>query len=341
LNVSYDIVSDETPTREGLCVYCGTPRPVAKPVCPRCGRTWIDTKVGEEIPALTPEVVAASSMDRETTAKERSDAELASRSRRPRGLLIGGAIAVVAMGAILVSVLDRDEDDTAASPTVTTTAAADTTSAETTTTPATTTTPTTAATTTSSSTTTTTAAATTTTLAPIEAVGTPIPIEDLTLGAFTLGPFSLNADTAYLGRLVATLGQPDARTTVGTEYGLCTGDEGVAYTWGALTGVFRVDPDQETLVGYRLDDTGSDHPTQTIATRSGLQLGHTVAKLDAIYLQSGLALEDIGGAPHFMLLRSTDDATLLWGPVTSIDQSGTVAGIYSPQSCDGGPRPSA
>jgi hypothetical protein len=339
LNVSYDIVSDQTPTREGLCVYCGTARPISKPICPQCGRTWIDTKVGEEIPPLTPEIVAASSQEREALLEQqRAGVEEADRESRPWGLLVGAVIAAAAVAAIFFGIIsgDGDGEDVAAS-TTQTTAAPGTTAATTTTTVATTTTPTTAGTTTSSTTTSTT---TTTTIPSIEPEGAAIPIEDLTLGAFALGPFSFNADAAYLGRLVATLGQPDGRTEAGTDYGLCPDDDGVAYTWGALTAIFRIEGEREVLAGYRLDETGTDHPTQSITSRSGLQLGHTLEIVSGIYLQSGLAVEAIDGTPHFLLLRSTDDSTLLWGPVTSTEQSGTVEGIYSPQACDGGPRPS-
>ena len=354
LNVSYGHVSDETPIREGLCVYCGTARPVTKPICPECGRTWIDTRVGEEIPALTPEVVAASAVERAAAADlQTSDAEVpdvkaaeaetpdepVGEKRRTSGLLIGAALVVVAIAAIFFGVINRGDGggDDVTSPGVTTSAAPDTTSGTTTTTSATTTTPTTAATTTSSTTTT---PATTTTLAFIEAEGAAVPVEDLTLGAFALGPFPFNASTSYLGRLVASLGQPDGHAAAGTEYGLCADDIGNTYTWGALTAVFKVDGGQEVLVGYRLEDTAPDHPTRAITTRSGLQVGDTLERLDAIYLQSGVAVEDLDGTPHFLLLRSSDDATLLWGPVTSSAQDGTVVGIYSPQPCDGGPRPS-
>ena len=42
-------MNDESATRQGRCVYCGTSRAVTKPVCPECGRTWIDTKIDEEL----------------------------------------------------------------------------------------------------------------------------------------------------------------------------------------------------------------------------------------------------------------------------------------------------
>lgn len=335
-------MNDETPIREGLCVYCGTSRPVSKPVCPECGRTWIDTKIGEELPALTPEIVAASTEERESVDDLAMPPQpVEPKQRRPWGLLIGAAIGLVGIAAILFGILDRDGDEgNVAALDTSTTSVADTTAAPTTATDATTTTPTTSTTTSSSSTTTTstsTTTTTTTTLPPIAPEGTPVPVEDLTLGAFAIGPFAFEADAEYLARLVASLGQPDARVEILPEHGLCSDEEGFAYTWGALTAMFRIDGEREILVGYRLDETGTDHPTQSITTRSGLELGHNLEKLGAIYLQSGIAIEDISGAPFFLLLRSTDDATLLWGPVSSTEQSGIVEGIYSPRACDGGP----
>jgi hypothetical protein len=288
---------------------------------------------------LTPEIVAASAEEREAATGDMQDPP--PERRRPWGLLIGAAVAIVAIAVIFFGFLDSDDssDDIAAVGT-TTTAPVDTTTAPTSTTAGSTTTPATTATTSTTSSTTTTTTAPTTTLPPIEPEGDPVALEDLTLGAFALGPFAFNADAAYLGRLVASLGQPDARVDAGTGHGLCPDDTGTAYTWGALTAIFRIEGEREILVGYHLNETGTDHPTQAITTRSGLELGHTIEKLEAIYLQSGLALVTIDGAPVFLLLRSTDDATLLWGPISSTDQDGLVEGIYSPQACDGGPRPS-
>jgi len=164
-----------------------------------------------------------------------------------------------------------------------------------------------------------------------------VPVGDLTLGAFALGPFRFDAEEDYLGRLVASLGQPDGRNDVGADMGLCDGEEGVAYTWGGLTAVFRVEGDARQLAGYRLDDTGGDEATQQITTLSGLALGDTIERLNAIYLESGVVFQDIDGTTHFILQRSSDGATLLWGPVSSSDSSGTVEGIYSPRACDRGP----
>jgi len=254
----------------------------------------------------------------------------------PWGLLIGVAVGLILVYVLLSVVFGGDGSGTAAPSTAasssTTTAATSTSGATTTTAAASTTSE--PSTTTSTTTTTT----TTTTIAPIESVGEPVPVADLTLGAFALGPFSFNDDVPALGRLVASLGQPNTRTDAGTDLGLCEGEEGVAYTWDGFTAIFRVEGDTEALAGYRLDATGSDGPAQSITTRSGLALGDTIAKLEAIYLQSDIAYQQIDGIPHFLLLRSTDNATLLWGPVSSVDQTGIVEGIYSPRACDRGPE---
>lgn len=376
-------MSEETPQREGLCVYCGTARPVAKAICPECGRTWIDTKIGEDLPPLTPGAGGDSPEDRErSTAAAAAVAAAAARAadtpdedavqsddeveegesaavgadsadtepigavaasagagddgerQRPWGLLIGAAIGIAAVALLFFSVLSGDDEgDTAAPPTGSTDPS--TTEAPSTTEPTTTAAPTT----TTTVATTTTTSTTTTTVPPIEPEGDPIPVEDLTLGAFALGPFGFNASTSYLGRLVASLGQPDAMTEADIELGLCPEDEGTAYSWDGLTAIFRIDDDTEILVGYRLDETGSDHPTQEITSRSGLELGHTIEDLDNIYLQSGIALQEIDDTPHFLLLRSSDSATLLWGPTTNLERTGVIEGIYSPESCDRGPRP--
>ena len=333
-------MSSETSIREGLCVYCGTARPVTKPICPQCGRTWIDTKIGEDLPALTPEIVAASKEEREALAAAEAAAEQASAAtHRPRGLLVGALVGVIAIVVIFIAASGGDDGEQPVAGSTPTTTQAPTTEAPGTTagdTTDTTTAPTTSSTTSTSTTTTTT---TTTTIPPIEPEGAAVPLEELTLGAFALGPFRFDTG-AYLGRLVASLGQPDTKTEADTDLGLCPDEQGTAYTWGALMAIFRLEGEEEILVGYRLDDTGTDHPTQQIATRSGLQLGDTIERLDAIYLQSGLALEEVDGTPTFLLLRSSDDATLLWGPVSGSSAADVVEGIYSPRACDSGPVPS-
>jgi len=309
---------------------------VTKPICPTCKRTWIDTKIGEELPALTPATVAVSAEERPVDPGMDMPPPPDESPRRPWGLLVGVLLGLAIVWVLFSGVFSNDGDDTAASTTAAPTA---TTATEPTTTtePETSTTTTTSPSTTTTTTTSTTTTTTTTTLPPIEAEGAPVPVEDLTLGAFALGPFSFNAGTPYLGRLVASLGQPDGMSTAGTEFGLCADEEGVAYSWDGFVAIFRVEGESEVLVGYQLSQTGTDHPAQSIRSRSGLKVGDTLERLEAIYLQSGLAFDEIDGTTHFILLRSSDNATLLWGPVTSSEPSGVIEGIYSPRACDGGP----
>ena len=254
--------------------------------------------------------------------------------QRPWGLFAGVIIGLLIVLFLFSTVFGDDGDDATEAATTTTTTSQD---VGTTTLSTTTTTTTEAPTTTTAAPTTTTTTTTTTTLPPIEATGVPIPIEELTLGAFAFGPFSFDADTPYLGRLVASLGQPDTAQPAGTELGLCEGEEGTAYSWDSFTAVFRQDGEVEELVGYRLDQNAGDDPTQTMASVSGLQIGDTIARLQAIYTQSGLGFVEIEGQQHFLLLRSSDGATLLWGPVTDTTDDGVIQGIYSPYICDGGP----
>jgi len=286
---------------------------------------------------LTPESIVVAAGNRETGDSVEVSPVPDQERRLPRRLLIGTTIGLVAIVALSLGFLDSDGDgDDGAAGTTTTPVA--TTAAPTVAADASTTAPT--ASTADTSTTAPPATTTTTTTLPrIAAEGDPVPLEDLTLGAFALGPFAFEADAEYLGRLIASLGQPDAIVEALPEHGLCSDEQGTAYTWGALTTIFRTDGEREILVGYRLDETGTEHPTRSITTQSGLELGHTLERLDAIYLQSGLAVETISGTPYFLLLRSTDDATLLWGPVSSTEQSGVVEGIYSPRACDAGPQP--
>lgn len=305
---------------------------MAKPICPQCGHTWIDTNIGEELPPLTPETVAAANEPRAAAAPPTPDLPEQQR-RRPWAILLGAALAitVVLIGYTIINGDNGDTDQATATTAPAVTETTEATPAPTTTEATTTTAPTTTTSTTTTSTT------TTTTLPPIEPEGTAIATGDLTLGAFALGPFGFNDSGEYLGRLVASLGQPTSRTEGGEDLGLCSGEAGVAYGWDGFSAIFEIDGDRELFIGYRLDDTDSDHPSQTITSRSGLALGDTISRLEAIYLQSGLAFVDIDGKTNFVLLRSSDSATLLWGPVSSGDPDGIVEGIYSPRACDGGP----
>jgi hypothetical protein len=260
----------------------------------------------------------------DTTDGAEAPADPAAHDRHPWWVALGVAAAVVALYLIVFVVLLNDGNG---EPVVLD-------STTTTSTEATTTTTTTEATTTTTSTT------TTTTIPPIDAIGGPIPLTDLELGAFALGPLNLTTgSTDALGRLVATLGQPDLRRDAGEADGLCPDTTGVTYTWGGLTAIFFDVEGTQPLVGYRLTPApeGAAIDTDVLTTLSGLHLGQTVGDIRAIYANSGVAVIDRNGTPTFVLQRSSDARTLLWGPVSSSDDDGIVEGIYSPLWCDDGP----
>ena len=185
-------------------------------------------------------------------------------------------------------------------------------------------------------TTTTTIATTAAILTLFDAIGDPVPISELSLGAFAIGPFDFDAPADNpIGRLVATFGQPDDLETADESWGLCPDEAGRAITWGPLTIVTR-GTDDEILVAYRLGPfAGSDaqHPAAAMTTLSGLAVGDATRQLEAIYANSTVDFADIDGVASFRLLRSGDDRLLLWGPVVE----DTIAAIYSPRPCDQGP----
>lgn len=251
-----------------------------------------------------------------------------SRSRWSQTAIVAAIVlGIVAAWFVMLAVISRDsgdEDPTAATdPDATTpasTAAPETTIASTTSAPTTTLAP-------------------TTTVPAIEPVGDPIPLPDLQLGAFALGPIDFGA-TDGLGRLVASLDQPEAIAAAGVEHGLCPDETGFVAQWGPLSAIFIGSTQTNLLVGYQLGNDPA-HPASELTTLSGLQVGDTVAELESTYASLSISYEEIDGQLHFILVRQADSVTLLWGPVTSADADGTVEGIYSPRACDAGPSPSA
>ena len=186
----------------------------------------------------------------------------------------------------------------------------------------------------------TTTTTTTTTEPPIQALGDPIALEDLTLGAFSLGPLDFgDADISALGRLVATFGQPDDVTPIGEAEGLCPTESGRSARFGWLTVLVRDEAGTEVLVAYRLEepvDAVPGHPTADLRTISGAAIGDTSAEWNAIYGTSIVRTGEVDGSPVLLLLRSSDERTLLWGPLSQ-DEPTVMLGIYSPRPCDGGP----
>lgn len=322
---------------DSLCVFCGSSRRGSVALCPTCGRPWID-QVPTEAAVTAPLVrrgdatVATLAKDGETTVVPPLPAPSPPPNRTPWFV-----VAAVIVGAIALYVLffgvwisgGAEQDPTAAVSLPPTTVTA--------TTPPPTTATTAAPTTTTSSTTTT---STTTTLPPIPAAGEPVALEELTLGAFALGPFEFgNSGNQALGRLVRTFGQPDAIFAAGEEWGVCANDEGRVVRFGWLNAIFVTEDGRDTLIGYRLaePEDGSLHPTARLTTVSGVRVGDSLDRLREVYIDSNINTVDLDDGDGFILVRSGDARTLLWGPLTSAEDSGRVLGIYAPQSCDGGP----
>jgi hypothetical protein len=320
---------------DSLCVFCGTARRGTVALCPTCGRPWID-QVPAEAAVSAPLVrrgdatVATVTKAGKTAAVPPLPAPSPPPNRTPWFIAAAVVIGAVALYVLFfgVWISGEGEVDPTAAVSVPPTAVTPTTP------PATT--ATTAAPTTTTTTSSTTTSTTTTTLPTIPAVGDPVPLEELTLGAFALGPFDFgDSSNRALGRLVRTFGQPDAIFEAGEEFGVCPNDEGRVVRFGWLNAIFAND----VLVAYRLaePEDGSLHPTARLTTVSGARIGDSLDTLRDIYIDSNINTAEFDSGDGFILVRSGDARTLLWGPLTSTADTGRVLGIYSPLPCQGGP----
>jgi hypothetical protein len=177
----------------------------------------------------------------------------------------------------------------------------------------------------------------------ITAVGEAIPIEELTLQTNGIGPieFGISAEDAF-GRLVASLGVPDDDTgptaSIGG-YGICVGDTERIVQWGTFKAVAQGEGSDAKFVGYRLDlkfEGSADAAGSQLKTLSGLALSDRVSDLNRIYGSSFDLRKEVDpttGATVFRLLSKSSGNLLLWGPLTSIADTGIVRGIYSPDVC--------
>ena len=174
---------------------------------------------------------------------------------------------------------------------------------------------------------------TTTTEPPVQALGDPIALEDLTLGAFSLGPLDFgDADISALGRLVATFGQPDDVSPIGEAEGLCPTESGRSARFGWLTVLLRDEAGTEVLVAYRLEepaDAVPGHPTADLRTISSAAIGATAAEWNAIYGTSIVRTGEVDGTPVLLLLRSSDERTLLWGPPLTRRANGDARHLFA------------
>ncbi len=174
----------------------------------------------------------------------------------------------------------------------------------------------------------------------IAAVGTPLAIEQLRLAANAIGPIQFGTSEAEaLGRLVASLGPPDADSgefTSTGELGTCAGDTIRVVQWGPLA-VATVPRDAaRVLGGFRVDLAlgGLDSRAATISTLSGLRAGDSVGDLLSIYSDFTVDfLEEPDLGLIFELRQAGQASLLLWGPVTSAEEDGRVTGIFAPDSC--------
>ncbi len=174
----------------------------------------------------------------------------------------------------------------------------------------------------------------------IEAVGTPLDVDGLRLAANRIGPIDFGtAQNEALGRLVASLGPPDADTgEIGStgEMGTCTDEPIRVVRWGPLAVVTVPSETGQVLGGFRVDLAlgGLDSRAATIQTLSGLRAGDTVADLQRIYSDFTIDfLEEPELGLIFELRQAGTTDLLLWGPVTSADDAGRVTGIFSPNPC--------
>jgi hypothetical protein len=321
-----------------LCVFCGAARPAEVETCPECGRPWIDERIDAEAASVSaPEATTPLPV----TAPAAPVA--ADPSRRVPGWLIAASVGVAAVAAYAIvfgAILSGTGGDAAAAATTTEAPVSPETPTPSTAPPPPTTSPPTTTTSTSTTTSTTSTTTTTTTLPPLPASGDPIAVSALELGAFALGPFRFpGAAEPVLGRLVATFGQPDAIERLNGALGLCEGDTGREIRWGHLS-VLTLDQDNgEQFVGYRVGDAvaAPDHPTAELSTLSGATVGMTLAELDRVYTGPIVETTEVEGSPHYLVLRSSDRRTLLWGPLSGAGDDALVEGIHSAWACDRGP----
>ncbi len=316
----------------GSCLWCGETRWAAVNACPRCGHGWIDMTLEEA--ALGIDVA-------EPTPEPDGPADSARRRRGAMFALAAAAAATVALitlsppvesaqvtttrgaeqvVAATVAVTAPSTSSTLPSPLPPTSVAV----------PATAPPPSTTTSTTSTTT-------STTTMPPLPATD-PLAADSMELGAFALGPLRFGSSGEYAaGRLVATYGQPQARLEADESWGMCSAGAGRVLQWGGLSAIFRDDGDRERFVGYRYEGppVAGAGPLRTI---SGLETGMSLEVARRLYPASILTtgtLED--GNEIFLLLRSSDRRTLLWGPLQEGAEGPTIAGVHSYRPCDRGP----
>ena len=130
---------------------------------------------------------------------------------------------------------------------------------------------------------------------------------------------------------MTSLGRPEETGIANETLGLCPGEDGRFVRWAGLTAVVSGTLEDGTFVGYRYIEEAVPVVRLDFATPSGLRLGDPVSALNEIYSSYQIDYVSAGGTDLFQL--SDADGLLLWGPVSSIEDSGRVVGIHAPDAC--------
>lgn len=324
----------DTSSNLPMCIHCGTRRPADETICPSCNKPWIDVNIRTSTPATaatspeTPAVTPPMAMPPPTSLDDTGefsfdDWTLPPEAKPSRAKWLIPIVLFFAVAALWSLVfLNRNQSQPPTALDTTTTLVPSTT---------TTVTPTTVAVATTEP------PSTTTTLPPPaspsaiewEASGTPIATADLVLKASGIGPVDLGSTIAETtGALVASLGPAQ---DAGLETDSCKGTERYWLGWGSLTVYFDGFDSDAVFVAYRNEDVGRDTSGPAFRTLSGLKLGDTIGTLLATYPSYTVTFELLEGQNVFRLLERSE--LLLWGPVSSVETSGTVEGIFSPDAC--------
>lgn len=177
------------------------------------------------------------------------------------------------------------------------------------------------------------------TVAFIEPIGAGL--TDLALFEQGLGPIEFGEDgTQAVGRLVATLGQPDEDSgqvpAPDAAGGICPGELQRHVRWGSLSIYNRVGGDGvESFASVVVSSAAASDPDPAAAltTRSGLRLGNSIDEMRAIYDGYEVATSSDEAVTTFELLAASDGRVLLWGTATA-DEALTITSIRSPLRCN-------
>ena len=86
-----------------------------------------------------------------------------------------------------------------------------------------------------------------------------------------------------------------------------------------------------TFAGYRYEDVAVPRMHLDLSTPSGLRVGDPISTLNQVY--ASYQVDYLSSQDTDVFRLSDVDGLLLWGPVSSIEDSGRVEGIYAPDAC--------